>query len=67
MIFSRLDPDDKLIIGCRKAAIPSGASALPSAVDGGVCTGSGNSSIVSAYNFFFLKYITFHLSRNKCP
>ncbi|KVI03707.1 B3 DNA binding domain-containing protein [Cynara cardunculus var. scolymus] len=34
VIFSRLDPEDKLVIGCRKAIIPAGASALPNAVNG---------------------------------
>ncbi|KAI3667808.1 hypothetical protein L6452_42877 [Arctium lappa] len=45
VIFSRLDPEDKLVIGCRKTAIPSGASALPNAVNGGVCTGNEKSPI----------------------
>ncbi|KAJ9543375.1 hypothetical protein OSB04_023082 [Centaurea solstitialis] len=45
VIFSRLDPEDKLVIGCRKAPISAGASAVPSAVDGGPCTGNENSSI----------------------
>ncbi|XP_076957216.1 B3 domain-containing transcription repressor VAL1-like [Bidens hawaiensis] len=34
VIFSRLDPGDKLVIGCRKAAVSADASALSNPVNG---------------------------------
>ncbi|KAJ0809476.1 putative transcription factor C2C2-GATA family [Helianthus annuus] len=44
VIFSRLDPEDKLVIGCRKATVLADAPALPNPVNGGVltCTNNGN-------------------------
>ncbi|KAI3829955.1 hypothetical protein L1987_04087 [Smallanthus sonchifolius] len=44
VIFSRLEPEDKLVIGCRKATVLADASALPNPVNGGalICTDNGN-------------------------
>ncbi|KAK1428602.1 hypothetical protein QVD17_17441 [Tagetes erecta] len=44
VIFSRLDPEDKLVIGCRKATVLEEASALPNPVSGTslICTDNEN-------------------------
>lgn len=42
VIFSRLDPEDKLIIGCRKAPISTETSALPNTVNDGALIPIGN-------------------------
>ncbi|KAI7753455.1 hypothetical protein M8C21_007450 [Ambrosia artemisiifolia] len=44
VIFSRLDPEDKLLIWCRKATVLADASADPNPVNGGapICTDNGN-------------------------
>ncbi|KAJ0733416.1 putative transcription factor B3-Domain family [Helianthus annuus] len=44
VIFSRLDPEDKPVIGCRKATVLADAPALLNPVNGGdlTCTDNGN-------------------------
>nr|XP_043609785.1 B3 domain-containing protein Os07g0679700-like [Erigeron canadensis] len=45
VIFSRLDPENRLVMVCQKAPISEDATALPTTVNGDlICTGNGNSS-----------------------
>lgn len=57
MIFSRLEPDDKLIIGFRKAPFSAELITIPNTANDGalISTGNENLSTVSAYtNPFFI-------------
>lgn len=68
VIFSRLDPEDKLVIGCRKATYSAETSSLPNPIIDIArnCTENGNQPTVSAYSslvefcsFFFISVFPF--------
>lgn len=65
MIFSRLDPEDKLVIGCRKATVPAEAPAFPNPVSGTspICTDNGNLPTVGlfVYYYYFFLFVIFSI------
>ncbi|KAJ0440090.1 putative DNA-binding pseudobarrel domain superfamily [Helianthus annuus] len=57
VIFSRLDPEDKLVIGCRKATVLADAPALPNPVNGGALTCTDNGNLPTVGPSFSFHYI----------